>query len=489
MRRLALALVAAALAVPAGAAGFTSFLPNDPLAAKQWYLSDIHAFDFWPEAPPALPAVRVAVIDSGLDLDHPEFVGRVALAQSFVGGDVTDREGHGTFVAGIIAASAGNGEGIAGIAFPAQLLVAKVVRPDGTISPDAEAKAIRWAADSGARVINLSLGGLHDPRDPKQDTYSPVEQDAIEYAYAHGAVLVAAVGNADQAPKTPWDFASYPAALPHVIGVSALAPDGSVPSFSNRDQNLNDIAAPGVGMVSTLPRSLTAQRPTCLDQGYSICGPPEFRSADGTSYAAAEVSAAAALLIATRPTLAPDQVSWLLERSATDVGPATGCGQCPLLRDRYSGWGELNVAAALKALDGPIPTRDRYEGNDDAGSRAFTLYGRSIDIAATLDFWDDQIDVYRVRLRKGQTIAVSLRGPAGTDSNLVLWKPGAQQLEPRSLAAQAALQAQRVTESARAGSNEHFIHRAREDGWYYVEVKLTTPGNGPYKLHISKSRV
>ena len=97
------------------------------------------------------------------------------------------------------------------------------MRPDGTISPVAEAKAIRWAADHGARVINLSLGGLRS-RNKSEDTYSAVEQDAIEYAYAKGAVLVAAVGNGDQAPKTPWDLASYPAALPHVIGVSVARP-------------------------------------------------------------------------------------------------------------------------------------------------------------------------------------------------------------------------------------------------------------------------
>jgi hypothetical protein len=484
MRRLALAFAAAALTVPAGAVGVTSFLPNDPLAGKQWYLPQIHAFDFWPDALPPLSPVRVAVIDSGLDLDHPEFAGRVALEQSFVGGDATDHQGHGTFVAGIIAASAGNGQGIAGIAFPAQLLIAKVVRPDGTISPDAEAKAIRWAADKGARVINLSLGGLRDPHDLKQDTYSGIEQDAVEYAYAHGAVLVAAVGNGDEAPKTPWDFASWPAALPHVIGVSALAPDGSVPSFSNLDRNFNDIAAPGVGIVSTLPRSITAQRPTCVDQGYSLCGPPEFRTADGTSYAAAQVSAAAALMIAIRPSLAPDQVSTLLERSATDVNAASGCSKCLLQRDPYSGWGELDIASALKALGGPIPAPDRYESNDDAGSRAFTLYGRSIEVSATLDFWDDNIDVYRVRLKKGQTIAVSLRGPAGTDTNLVLWRPGTQQVEGLS----PALQSRRVTQSAHPGPNEHLLHRTRRAGWYYVEAKLTTPGAGPYKLHISKSR-
>ncbi|HZO63334.1 MAG TPA: S8 family serine peptidase [Gaiellaceae bacterium] len=487
MRRLALALAVVGLALPAGAAGSASFVPNDPLAARQWYLGAIHAFDFWPEAPVDLSPVRVAIIDSGLDVGHPEFAGRVVGQQSFVGGDVTDRQGHGTFVAGIIAASIDNGSGIAGIAFPAQLLVAKVVRADGTISPGEEAKAIRWAADNGARVINLSLGGLRDPLDPAQDTFSESERSAVAYAYAKGAVVVAAVGNADEAPKTPWHYASYPAALPHVIGVSAIAPDGSVPAFSIRDKVYNDISAPGVGIVSTLPRSLTATHPTCADQGYSLCGPAEFRPADGTSYAAAQVSAAAALVIAARPWLAPDQVTALLEHTAADVNAASGCLRCPLGRDWYSGWGRLDVAAALKALTGPIPPRDRYEANDEAGTQAFTLYGRSIDVSATLDYWDDNIDVYRVRLRKGQTVSVSLRGPAGTDTNLVLWRPGTQAVDAPSIGRQTALQAWRVTQSAHAGPNEHFLHRARQEGWYYVEVKLTTQGSGGYRLHISKS--
>jgi hypothetical protein len=481
IRGLALLLAAAALAVPVAASGFA---PTDPLTSRQWYLSQIHAFDFWPDAPPVLAPVRVAVIDSGLDLDHPEFAGKVALAQSFIGGDVTDRQGHGTFVAGIIAAAAGNGQGISGIALSAQLLVAKVVRSDGTISPTAEAKAIRWAVNNGARVINLSLGGLRS-RNRNEDTYSAVEQDAIEYAYAEGAVLVAAVGNGDQAPKAPWDLASYPAALPHVIGVSALAQDGSVPAFSNRDAFFNDLAAPGVNIVSTLPRGLTAARPACAEQGYSICGPPEFRAAEGTSYAAAEVSAAAAVLIAIKPTLTPDQVSTLLERSAVDVDAANGCRRCPLLRDPYTGWGQLDVSAALRALSGPIPPADRYESNDDAGARAFALWGSSIDVTATLDFWDDQIDVYKVRLRKGQTIAVALHEPVGVDANLVLWRPGTQRVEGLS----PGLQARRLMQSVHAGSaNEHFLYRARQGGWYYVEIKLPSAGSGQYRLHISKSR-
>lgn len=481
IRRLAPLLAAVALVVPSRAAAFT---PTDPLVAKQWYLNQIHAFDFWPDTAPTLAPVRVAIVDSGIDLGHPEFAGRVALAKSFVGGSVADQQGHGTFVAGIIAANSDNNEGISGIALSAQLLVAKVVRSDGTISPAAEAKAIRWAADHDARVINLSLGGLRS-RNKNEDTYSTVEQDAIEYAYAKGSVLVAAVGNGDQAPKTPWDLASYPAALPHVIGVSALAQDGSVPAFSNRDAFFNDMAAPGVGIVSTLPRAITAQRPSCVAQGYSICGPAEFRSAEGTSYAAAEVSGAAALLIAMRPALTAAQVAALLERSATDSNPATGCSRCVGTRDPYTGWGELDVEAALKVLSaGTIPAPDHYESNDDAGSRAFALWGRSIDFTATLDFWDDQIDVYKIKLRQGQTVAVSLHGPPGVRVNVVLWRPGTQQVEGLS----PQLQARRLTASVQGGPNAHFLHRATQAGWYYVELKLPSAGAGQYRLHISKSR-
>lgn len=481
MRRLALVAVGLALALPSVATGSSAFTPNDPLVPKQWYLGAIHAFDFWPDAAPVLAPVRVAIVDSGIDEDHPEFAGKIAAVQSFVKGGVTDRQGHGTFIAGLIAATADNGSGIAGIAPPAELLIAKVVRSDGTIEPEAEARAIRWAADNGARVINLSLGGLRDPHHRERDTYSEAEARAIEYAYSKGAVLVAAVGNADEAPKSPWQYASYPAALPHVLGVSAVAQDGFAPSFSNRDKLYNDLAAPGVGIISTLPRAITAARPSCADQGYSICGPPEFRVADGTSYAAAQVSAAAALLIASRPSLSPAQVMTLLERSAVKAAEPR--------RDQYTGWGRLDIAAALRALAGPVPSPDRYEGNDQAGDQAFTVYGRTIELKATLDYWDDNVDVYRTRLKAGQTVSVSVEGPVGTDTNLMLWRPGTKVVETQSLAGQIVIQSQRVTQSSRNGPNERFLHRATVGGWYYVEVKMATPGSGRYHLRITKSHV
>ena len=148
-------------------------------------------------------------------------------------------------------------------------------------------------------MIRSTLGGTRSPASKRTQSSTRSEE---------GAVLVAAVGNSDEAPQTPWPYASYPAALPHVIGVSALTPTGNVPAFSDRDRIYNDVSAPGQEIYSTLPRVLTSFRPLCQNQGYSDCGPDEFRHAAGTSFAAPQVTAAAALLFALKPTLQPDQV-------------------------------------------------------------------------------------------------------------------------------------------------------------------------------------
>ena len=459
-----------------------AFAPNDPLAAKQWHLESVRAFDFWPELP-TLAGPRVAIIDSGVDGTHPEFAGKIAAHRSFVGGSaLTDQQGHGTFIAGLVAAQTNNDVGVAGIAFPAQLLVAKVVRANRMVSLEAEAQAIRWAVDNGARVINLSIGGLRDPRDPTRDTYSQLEAAAIRYAYTRGVVVVAAVGNGDQAPTTPWPYASYPAALPHVIGVSALAKDGSVPNFSNRDPIYNDVAAPGHELVSTLPRQLTAQRPNCDEQGYSPCGSDEYRTAEGTSFAAPQVAAAAALVLSLRPFLQPDQVAFVLTRSADDVSPASGCQRCAAFRDIHSGWGRLDVGRALASLQGPIPGPDRFESNDDAGGQATPLRRARANFAATVDFWDDQVDVYKVYLRKRQRISITLNGPRAANADLVLWKPGTLRVEGLSLDLR-----RLAARSARRGSKERIVYRAPSAGWHYVQVKLTQPGSGAYRLAFSKS--
>ena len=125
----------------------------------------------------------------------------------------------------------------------------------------AEAQAIRWAVDNGARVVNMSLGGLRDPRDPSRDTFSAVEAEAIAYAIEARRGRRRRGRELRPGAAAAVAFASYPAALPHVLGVSALARSGSSPSFSNRDAVYNDVAAPGEDIVSTFPRSLTAERP------------------------------------------------------------------------------------------------------------------------------------------------------------------------------------------------------------------------------------
>jgi hypothetical protein len=295
-------------------------------------------------------------------------------------------------------------------------------------------------------------------------------------------VLVAAVGNGDEAPRTPWPYASYPAALPHVIGVSALTRTGGVPTFSNRDRVYNDIAAPGQDILSTFPRSLSVAG--CTDVGYSDCGSDEYRHARGTSFAAPQVTAAAAMLISLAPTLQPDQVSFLLERSADDMSAGTGCSICPLGRDAFSGWGRLDVAKAIAALSGPLPPPDRFESNDEAGTHAHTIYtgtAKVTKLTATLDYWDDQVDVYRVHLSKRQQLVAQLRSSPGSNVDLVLWRPGTTRVDTLAAARF------RIAESAHPGGNERIAYRAAAGGWYFVETKVASTGFAVYALTLTKS--
>ena len=484
-RAAVLAAGVAVLAAAAVASAATQFTTNDPLAPRQWYLAHDHAQDFWPTLP-QLPPVKVAVIDSGLDGGHPEFPpSRIAAAKSFVGGSaLVDTDGHGTFVAGVIGAAADNGVGVAGIAFPAPLVVAKVVDADGELPLDAEVAAIKWAADQGAKVINLSFGGVRDPFDTKRDTYSPLEQNAIDYAVRKGAVVVAAVGNGPQSPRTPWPYAHYPAALPHVLGVSAVTETGAVPPFSNRDAVYNDIAAPGQNILSTVPRSMTADRPSCPDQGYSPCGTPEFRDSVGTSFAAPQVAAAAALVLSVRPDLRPEQVTALLERTADDANPASGCKQCPLLRDAYSGWGTLNILKALQvATSGEaVPPKDAYETNDEAGRWAVRLYGGpGRTIQATLDYWDDQIDVYSIFIARGARLFAHADGPQHAQIEMSLWQPGTRQVQGLKARVE-----NRAVVSHRVGAQERLAWTAPAAGWYYLSLKMQSQTAGPYTLSFTK---
>jgi len=478
VKRLAAAGAAALfLALPAAAQAFS---PNDPLLPRQWYVSEDHVFDAFNVVPQLAP-VRVAVIDTGIDVSHPELAGRIAATRSFVGGSVADTQGHGTFVAGEIAAAIDNSRGIAGLAPSARLLIGKVVDEDGSVSPRAEAQAIRWAVRHGARVINLSIGGIRDPNDPEHSGFSPVEQRAIDFATRYGALVVAAVGNSTWAPVQPWTYASYPAALPHVLGVGSYGRDGDVSSFSNRDPVYVDLIAPGEDIFSLFPRQLTAKSPDCDEQGYSSCGPKMYHHASGTSFSAPQAAAAAAILFGLRPWLQPDQISTLLERTATLASPDNGCPECSTSHDSLSGWGKLDVSAAVKALrGGHVPVRDRFEPNDDIriGAR---IRSKHANFRATIDWWDDPDDVYRIHLRAGQSVSVAAKPHIDADISLVLWKP-----ELRALAdADDSLRAKRSVHPP--GVTERLHYRATEPGWYSLEVLLAKSGSGSYRIRITKS--
>lgn len=472
VKKLRIALVGAvgvALVATSSAAAFT---PTNAYYAQQWYLSRDNAFDAWDTAP-ALDPVKVAIIDSGVDCSLPDFKGQIAKAKSFVGGKAcTDSQGHGTIVAGEIAGSLNSG-GVVGIAYSSQLLVAKVVAADGTIPLKAEAAGIRWAVKHGARVVNLSFGAVRDPIAPALDSYSKVEAQAVAYAVRKGTVVVAAVGNSDGAPFTPWPYASWPAALPHVIGVGALTRSGNVPDFSDQDPQFVDLAAPGVGIFSTFPKDLTGAQPGCSPQGYTDCAPGDYQHPEGTSFAAPQVAAAAAVLFGVDPSLTSSQVTRILERHADDADPASGCNDCPVGRDKLSGWGGLDVSKAVDFLHSgnPLPPSDHLEPNDSP-KQARKLWGRRPAVDATLDYWDDPVDDYSVHLARGERLHVRFAARwSNAKVGLSLWRP-------RTKSAQ-------VAGTARPGKT--LSYQAPRTGWYEVRLRIEHQGGGGYALDVTKS--
>lgn len=442
---------------------------DDPTLAGQWYLRAVHAFEFWPVPAPSFAPVRVAVLDSGIDGAHPDFHGLVVAARSFVGGSaLTDTVGHGTMVAGEIVAAAGDRPDGGQSTVPVRLVVGKIVAADGSIDVTAEARAIRWAADQGARVINLSLGATRDPTNPTLDEYSPLEDAAVQYAYRKGALVVAVTGNC--ADTCPYNFADYPAALSHVLAVSAFDRGGSTPTFSNRDPRRNDLAAPGAGIISTFPSALS--EPGCAEPGYSSCATdPAYRQADGTSFAAPLASAAAALLLALKPTLTPGQVVSILEHT-TD--PTVGA-----VHNAATGYGHLDIAKALEALTGPLPPANSAAGVL-ASTAIFRFGGARDTVRATLDFYDDPLDVYAVHAEQRQLITATVGGPVASGGVLLsLFAPpltGAQGPERNTYRPPIAV--------TRSGSRPSLTFRAHVTGWYRLDVTAVGRRSGTYRLLV-----
>ncbi|GBD29361.1 Thermophilic serine proteinase [bacterium HR32] len=312
----------------------TQCTDTDRSASWQWDLWRMRVPEAWELADGA--GVVVAVVDEGVDASHPEFAGQLELPASgcqtdTVDGDYdpSDTGGHGTHVAGTVAAAA-NGAGVVGVAPRARILPVRVLGPlGGTVF--SVATGIVCAVEHGARVLNLSLGS---------PAYSRALEDAVRTATDGGAVVVMAAGNEFQQgnPRT------YPAAFAETVrgavGVGASAPDDRVASFSSSGPWVT-VVAPGTTVYSTLP----------VSQG-------SYGFLQGTSMASPHVAGVAALVLSRKPSLTPAQVRNLLETTAFPPCPGyprpdySGAGTCgtysPQAAGSY-GWGVVDARAAVEA--------------------------------------------------------------------------------------------------------------------------------------------
>ncbi|MFF8609289.1 type VII secretion-associated serine protease mycosin [Streptomyces sp. NPDC015346] len=343
-RRALAALLAAAFAVlPAT----TTPAYADTIRARQWGLEALHTTEAWRTT--RGEGITVAVLDTGVDADHPDLAGSVLTGKDLIGfgakrGDRAWAR-HGTAMAGIIAGHGhgpGREDGVLGIAPGVKILPVRVILEGTDKARDkarksrgtALAEGIRWAADHGADVINLSLGD-----DSKSAHPDAGEDAAVQYALAKGVSVVASAGNGGE----KGDHISYPAAYPGVVAVTAVDRFGTRASFSTRRWYAT-VSAPGVDIVIADP-----------DRRYY--------EGWGTSAAAAFVSGAVALVRAAHPDLTPAQVKRLLIDTARNR-PAAG-------RSDAKGYGTVDPAAAIKAgaaLKGADPKtaaagyRGRYFG-------------------------------------------------------------------------------------------------------------------------------
>jgi serine protease len=316
------------------------FAPNDPSYSLQWHLGQINmpaAWDLDTTSPlyGGDSSIIVAVLDTGVAYENygsfqkaPDFANtNFTSGYNFVSSTThaNDDYWHGTHVSGVIAETTNNSLGVAGIAFNTTIMPVKVMDSTGHGSDYTIAQGIYWATDHGARIINMSLGGTGS---------SSTLQDACAYAYNHGVVVICSSGNGYSDGNLP----EYPAAYDnYCIAVGATRYDKAHASYSTTGSYV-DIAAPGGDNLDQngdgytdgiLQQSFATQQPTSFGYYFGI----------GTSFAAPQVSAVAALILARHPMYTPDQVRQVLQSTATDMGSAG--------RDDVYGLGFLNAQAAV----------------------------------------------------------------------------------------------------------------------------------------------
>jgi subtilisin family serine protease len=371
---------------------------DEPLASTEWWRSVIGADTV--QAPG--PGKPVTVVDSGVDVTHPEFAQRPNTTMLNEQALVLDEDDHGTEVASVVGAPV-NGVGIAGV-YPEAILRSWDASPLGFITTASAVRGIVAAASRGPGVINLSFGG------ERPDT---LIDNAVLYAIRQGSLVVASSGN-DGLSGNPL---SYPASYPHVLTVGATEESGLVTSFSSESVDV-DLVAPG--------RRITVAEPLSYD-------PSGYTTASGTSFSAPMVAAAAAWLWTIHPQLDNTQVFDIMRMSAHDLQPSG--------YDRASGFGMLDIP---KALEYPAPAVDPLEPNDDidqvkpkrifaTGQAPLTTAGRpSATIRARVDRHEDPRDVYRAYVAAHRSVTART---SGGQVELRIFRSGATSVDSSSPAA------------------------------------------------------
>ncbi len=343
-------------------------------------------------------AVIVAVLDTGIDYYHPDLKRESiwinpsplpashdpqAMANDFIGWNFVennnnpwDEDGHGTFVAGLIAAATNNGHGIAGLNWGVKIMPLKIMNIFGKGRGFNVARGVVYAVDHGAKVINLSV---------ETECLTKTEQAAINYAYEKGALIVVAAGNRGEETT-----GLSPVSMDHVLPVGAIDIHDERAAFSNWGRHIK-IVAPGVDILSLRARRtdfMLLSGAKNYKSGEAFVGPQsQFMRASGTSFSAPMVSAVASLLWAKNPHLTNEQVERMLLESADDIGSPGW--------DHYFGAGRLNAYKALKSNPDYFLTAkvDEVVVTEDDGEMFIQVLGTAAG---------SELDEFEIQLGQGE---------------------------------------------------------------------------------------